>query len=165
MKLSNILSESSKPSLKEMTRFLYVLQSFLIESYPNFKTKIVKNVTNNNENEFPIVIEWTLTDATLYWCCYINRNNNLTIYLKNPDYPWLGSWKLGSISYINNDDTKNFFNADEIQFDIIELVKILLIGPNGTVSYFQTKQLLADANDGKITFRKHLHTGNNEYND
>ena len=76
MKLISLL-ENKEPTLKDTMRFCMVLQDCLIESYPQFKTKIEFKTNSESfyfdQNE-TYIIKWFLADLEIEF--YISTNLN-----------------------------------------------------------------------------------------
>ena len=133
MRLSNLLENSTKPSLKEVTHFLYNLQDLLISEFPNFKTEIKPQTLSSSD--FPLSIRWHISDYEMEITgeMYVN---SLTIWFKIP------------IIYISIKlPLTAFKEAEELNFNVNDLLSKKLFSDNLDIPY---NKVLQACNDGEI---------------
>ena len=130
MKLSTLL-ENTKLSDKEVKKLVWALQSFLIESYPNFQTKVIPW---NRGDEFNLAINWIIKDISIIISMEIFKDK-FTIWFRYNDF--LSSTVLS--------DT--MLKSEEIQFDIIDGLNSLW---KYTYNTEERKNILDKIHDGII---------------
>ena len=148
----NTLLETLEITEKNSLRFLFVLQEFLIEKYPAFKTSIVKNIKDDltqHGDELSLVIKWQLLEVPLLVVPEVLSSLNILIlWFKHEGEQ---SW-VRSISRIEL--PLSAFRADELNFDIVEAMLALFSGKKSTDKITMVKLILMQASNGEITSLK-----------
>ena len=144
----NTLLETLEITEKSTLRFLFVLQEFLIEKYPAFKTSIVKNIKDDLtqlQNELSLAIKWQLLDVPLLIVPEVLSSSNILIL-----------WFKGEQSLVRSISHMELplsaFRADELNFDIVEAMLALFSGKKSTDT--MVKLILMQASNGEITSLK-----------
>ena len=147
MKLNTLLEDfRSELTLKQTTRFLYVLQDFLIEQYSNFKTKII---ANHDPDDLPLAIEWAVGDFTIVIAISVANNINLPSTR-------IAIWFTIPGNYCNVTFNKKILFADEISFDIPTTLKHIF---NSDKTKLTAAEILEKVNDGSLeSIKPYLHS-------
>ena len=141
MKLNTLLEDfRSELTLKQTTRFLYVLQDFLIEQYPNFNTKII---ANDDPDDLPLAIEWAVGDFIIV--IVVSAENNIN--LNEPGTTRFVIWFTIPGNYCKVTFNKNILFADEISFDIPTTLKHIFELDKTKLT---VAEILEKVNDGSL---------------
>ena len=126
----NTLLENQQPTNKQIMRFLLVVQDFLLEQYPNFKTEISKQTECTED--LPLSIKWYIADYIIEITGEAT-NTLLRVWFKSTDS--VNEYK----SYLFPIDT--LYTADEIYFDLKLFMNLLVRG---------SMKILQNCHDGVI---------------